>query len=84
MHSLEGRARALEKRIRDAEDAQWQRTDPEALARAAQFADRAAQLEDQAAKAAERGKKRDAEKLREQAAQWREWAQAAQSAIADR
>ena len=42
------------------------------------------QLEDQAAKAAERGKKRDAEKLREQAAQWREWAQAAQSAIADR
>ena len=84
MHSLEGRARALEKRIRDAEDAQWQRTDPEALARAAQFADRAAQLEDQAAKAAERGKNRDAEKLREQAAQWREWAQAAQSAIADR
>ena len=31
-----------------------------------------------------RGKNRDAEKLREQAAQWREWAQAAQSAIADR
>ncbi|UEA59294.1 DUF349 domain-containing protein [Gordonia otitidis] len=84
MHSLEARARALEKRIRDAEDAQWQRTDPEAQARAAQFADRAAQLEEQATKAAERGKNRDAEKLREQAAQWREWAQAAQSAIADR
>ncbi|MGW9265500.1 DUF349 domain-containing protein, partial [Gordonia terrae] len=84
MHSLEARARALEKRIRDAEDAQWQRTDPEALARAAQFADRAAQLEDQARKAAERGKDRDAAKLRDQAAQWREWADAAENAVTDR
>ncbi|MEE3850567.1 DUF349 domain-containing protein [Gordonia sp. LSe1-13] len=84
MGSLEGRARALEKRVRDAEDAQWQRTDPEAQARAAQFADRAAQLEDQARKAEERGKAKDAAKLREQAAQWKEWADAAASAIADR
>lgn len=84
MHNLENRARALEKKIRDAEDAQWQRTDPEAEARAAQFADRAAQFEEQAAKAAERGKDRDAAKLREQAAQWREWAEAARSAISDR
>lgn len=84
MSSLEGRARALEKRLRDAEDAQWQRTDPEAQARAAQFADRAAQLEDQARKADERGKAKDAAKLREQAAQWKEWADAAASAIADR
>jgi hypothetical protein len=84
MGSLEGRARALEKRLRDAEDAQWQRTDPEAQARAAQFADRAAQLEDQARKADERGKAKDAAALREQAAQWKEWADAAASAIADR
>ena len=84
MQSLEGRARALEKRIRDAEDAQWQRTDPEALARAAQFADRAQQLEDQATKAEARGKAKDAAKLREQATQWREWADAAANAIADR
>ncbi|AZG44153.1 DUF349 domain-containing protein [Gordonia insulae] len=84
MGSLEGRARAVEKRIRDAEDAQWQRTDPEAQARAAQFADRAAQLEDQARKADERGKTKDAAKLRDQAAQWKEWADAAASAIADR
>ncbi|WP_202421647.1 DUF349 domain-containing protein [Gordonia sp. SID5947] len=84
MSSLEGRARALEKRIRDAEDAQWQRTDPEAQARAAQFADRAAQFEDQARKAEERGKAKDAAKLRDQAAQWKEWADAAASAIADR
>ncbi|MGV9673295.1 DUF349 domain-containing protein [Gordonia sp. NPDC003504] len=84
MHSLESRARALEKRIRDAEDAQWQRTDPEAQARAAQFAERAAQYEEQARKAEERGKAKDAAKLRDQAAQWREWASAAQSAIEDR
>ncbi|MFW0784782.1 DUF349 domain-containing protein [Gordonia sp. CPCC 206044] len=84
MNSLEGRARALEKRIRDAEETQWQRTDPEAQARAAQFADRAAQFEDQARKADERGKTKQATELREQAAQWREWADAAASAIADR
>lgn len=84
MGSLEGRARALEKRIRDAEDAQWKSSDPEAEARAAQFADRAAQLEEQARKAEERGKAKDAAKLREQAAQWKEWADAAKSAVADR
>lgn len=84
MTTLENRARALERRVRDAEDAQWQRTDPEAVARAAQFSDRAAHLEDQARKAAERGKDSEAGKLREQAAQWREWARAAQTAVADR
>ena len=84
MQSLEARARALEKRIRDAEESQWQRTDPEALARAAQFADRASALEEQARKAADRGKESEAAGLREQAAQWREWAQAAQSAVTDR
>lgn len=84
MNSLENRARALEKRVRELEDRQWQRTDPEAQARAAQFADRAAQLEEQAVKAEERGKTKDAEKLRAQATQWREWADAAHSAIADR
>lgn len=84
MHSLEGRARALEKRIRDAEDSAWSRTDPEALARAAQFAERADKLTEQADKAAAAGNERQAATLREQAAQWREWATAAQSAIADR
>ncbi|WP_298444187.1 DUF349 domain-containing protein [Gordonia sp. (in: high G+C Gram-positive bacteria)] len=81
MHALEGRARALEKRIRDAEEADWSRTDPEALARAAQFAERAAKLSEQADKAAAAGKDRDAAKLREQAAQWTEWAEAAKSAV---
>lgn len=84
MGSLESRARALEKRIRDAEDAQWRNSDPEAQARAAQFADRAAQLEEQARKADERGKAKDAAALREQASQWKEWADAAASAISGR
>jgi hypothetical protein len=84
MHALEGRVRALEKALRDAEDADWSRTDPEAQARAAQFTERAEKLEEQAAKAAEAGKDRDAEKFREQAAQWREWAGTAQSALSDR
>ncbi|WP_454163322.1 DUF349 domain-containing protein [Gordonia iterans] len=83
MHALEGRARALEKRIRDAEEAAWSRTDPEAQARAAQFAERAAKLSEQADKAAAAGKDRDAAKLREQAAQWTDWAEAAQSAIGE-
>src|SRR5690606_24479594 len=61
MHDLEGRLRALEKRVRQAADAQWRRTDPEALARAAQFRERVAQFEEQAAKASAAGKTRDAE-----------------------
>lgn len=83
MHSLEARIKAVEKRIRDAESAQWERTDPEVKARAQQFADRVAQLEDQAAKAEANGKDKDARKLREQAEQWREWARAAEGAIND-
>lgn len=84
MHALEGRARALERRLRDAEDKHWDQSDPEAAARAAQFTQRADQLEEQARKADERGKSRDAEKLREQARQWRDWADTAQNAVADR
>lgn len=83
MHSLDARIKAVEKRIRDAESAQWQRTDPAVKARAQQFADRVAQLEDQAAKADANGKSKDARKLREQAGQWREWARAAEGAVGD-
>ena len=84
MQSLEGRVRALEKRLRAEEEADWSRTDPEALARAAQFAERAAKLTEQADKAAAAGKDKDATSLREQAAQWNEWADAAKSAITER
>jgi uncharacterized protein DUF349 len=84
MQDLEGRLRALEKQVRDAVDAQWRRTDPEAMARAAQFRERVAQFEEQAAKAQAAGRTRDAEKALEQATQWREWADAAEGAVTRR
>lgn len=83
MHDLEARLRAVEKRVRQAADAQWRRTDPEALARAAQFRERVAQFEEQAAKATAAGKTRDAERALEQAQQWREWAEAAEGAVSN-
>ncbi|WP_327100244.1 DUF349 domain-containing protein [Nocardia vinacea] len=84
IQELEGKLRTIEKRVRDAADAQWRRTDPEAMARAAQFRERVAQFEEQAAKATAAGNKRDAEKALEQAKQWREWAEAAEGAVSNR
>lgn len=84
MHDLEGKLRAIEKTVRDAADDQWRRTDPEALARAAQFRERVAQFEEQAAKAQAAGKDKDAKKALEQAQQWREWADAAEGAVGER
>ncbi|MFI9510261.1 DUF349 domain-containing protein [Nocardia sp. NPDC052566] len=84
IQELEGKLRTIEKRVRDAVDAQWRRTDPEAMARAAQFRERVAQFEEQAAKATAAGNKRDAEKALEQAKQWREWAEAAEGAVSNR
>lgn len=81
MRELEDRLHALERRVRDAEDSHWRRSDPEAVARAAQFRDRVVAFEDQAAKAEAAGRKRDAEKARAQAQQWREWAEAAEQAV---
>ncbi|MFC8180117.1 DUF349 domain-containing protein [Rhodococcus sp. NPDC057297] len=83
MQELEGKLRAIEKSVRDAVDAQWRRTDPEALARAAQFRERVEQFEEQAAKASAAGKEKDAERAREQAQQWREWADAAEGAVGE-
>ena len=84
MQDLEGRLRAIEKSVREAVDSQWRRTDPEALARAAQFRERVAQFEEQAAKATAAGKNKDAARALEQAQQWREWAEAAEGAVGER
>ncbi|MFD1814109.1 DUF349 domain-containing protein [Rhodococcus gannanensis] len=84
MHDLESRLHAIEKKVRDAADSQWRRTDPEAMARAAQFRERVAQFEEQAAKATAAGKTKDAEQALAQAKQWREWADAAEGAVEDR
>lgn len=83
MHNLEGRLHEIEKKVRDAADSRWRQTDPEALARAAQFRERVAQFEEQAAKATAAGKTKDAEKALAQAQQWREWADAAEGAVSD-
>ena len=81
MARLEGRIRDLEKRVADAADTEWRRTDPEAKARAKQFWDRVHDFEDQAAKAEAAGRSRDAEAARAQAAQWTQWAEAAERAV---
>mgnify|MGYP000019254765 FL=1 len=79
---LERRLRAVEKKVRDAADAD--RTDPEAQARAQQFVTRAEQFESQAAKAEAAGRTKEAAEARASAAQWREWAQAAAGALEKR
>lgn len=83
IQELESKLRNLEKRVRETADAQWRRSDPEAVARAAQFRERVAQFEEQAAKASAAGKTKDAEKAQQQAEQWREWAEAAEGAVSN-
>ncbi|MBB5909445.1 DUF349 domain-containing protein [Actinoalloteichus hymeniacidonis] len=84
IRELEGRLRAVEERVRDASDARWRRTDPEAEARVAQFRERVEQFEAQAAKARAAGNRRKAEQAEAQAAQWREWLTTAEHALATR
>ena len=76
---LERRLRAVEKRVRDAATAG--QVDPEAKARAEQFAARAEQFERQAQKAEAAGRLKEAEEARASAAQWRQWAEAAEAAL---
>ncbi len=84
IRELDGRLKAVQDAVKSAEDSKWRRTDPEAQARAAQFRERVEQFESQAEKARAAGDERRAKKADEQAAQWREWLEAAEAAIADR
>jgi hypothetical protein len=84
IRELEGKLRAIEDKVRQAADARWRKTDPEAEARAAQFRERVAQFEAQAGKARAAGDRRRAEQAEAQAAQWREWLAAAEQAVASR
>ncbi|WP_080794588.1 DUF349 domain-containing protein [Corynebacterium pacaense] len=83
VREFEDRIGALEKRVAEAEDAQWRRTDPEAQARAAQFSAKVDEFTAQADAAEAKGNSRKAEKLRAQAAQWAEWAKTAHNAVED-
>jgi hypothetical protein len=78
---LERRLRAVEKKVRDAPSGG---VDPEAKARADQFSARAEQFERQAQKAEAAGRSKDAEEARANAAQWRQWAEAAADALGKR
>ncbi|GAB3001576.1 DUF349 domain-containing protein [Amycolatopsis acidiphila] len=84
IRELDGRLKAVQDRIREVEDNRWRRTDPEAQARVEQFRERVHQFETQAEKARAAGDDRRAKKAEEQAAQWREWMEAAERAVADR
>jgi hypothetical protein len=79
---LERRLRAVEKKVRDAGESDW--ADPQAQARAEQFRARAEQFEQQAAKAAAAGKTKEADEASANAAQWRQWAEAAAKALTRR
>ncbi|MGO9924590.1 MAG: DUF349 domain-containing protein, partial [Mycobacterium sp.] len=79
---LERRLRAVEKKVRDAGEADW--SDPQAQARAEQFRTRAEQYEQQAQKATAAGRTEEAEEARANAEQWRQWAEAAAEALTRR
>ena len=79
---LERRLRAIEKKVREAGEADW--SDPQAQARAEQFANRAEQYEQQARKAAAAGRAKEAEEAKANAEQWRQWAEAAAEALTRR
>jgi Domain of Unknown Function (DUF349) len=79
---LERRLRAVEKKVRDAGEADW--SDPQARARAEQFRTRAEQYEQQAQKAAAAGRAKEADEARANAEQWRQWAEAAAEALTRR
>lgn len=83
VREFENKIAALEKRVTEAADAQWRRTDPAAQARAAQFTAKVDEFNAQADAAEAQGNTSKAEKLRAQAAQWQEWADAAVHAIED-
>lgn len=76
---LERQLRAVEKKVRDAAEAD--RIDPEAQARADQFRVRAEQFERQAQKAEEAGRGKEAAEAKANAEQWRQWAEAAVAAL---
>ena len=81
VREYEAKISALEKRVSDAEDSEWRRTDPEAQARVAQFQAKVDDFTAQAEAAEAKGNTKKAEDLRAQAKQWQEVADAAAAAV---
>ena len=87
MRPLDNRLKAIERAIREAEDEQWRRTNPEARARAEdtanQLNEQIAALEEKASKAEARGDAKAAAEARESASTYRSWLEQAQKAVDD-
>jgi hypothetical protein len=87
MRSIDGRLRAVEQAVKAAEDEVWNRSNPEARARAEatvkQLQSLIADLEKQAAKFESQGNTRKATEAREAIAARREWLTQAQNALTD-
>ncbi|MDO5498913.1 MAG: DUF349 domain-containing protein [Propionibacteriaceae bacterium] len=84
---IDNRVRALEAAIREAEDEQWRRTNPEARRRATDTANKLQaqidQLEQKAAKAEARGDAKKAKEHRDAAATYQSWLEQAERAVQD-
>ncbi|TDD26288.1 DUF349 domain-containing protein [Kribbella turkmenica] len=87
MRAIDSRLRAVEQAVKAAEDEVWNRSNPEARARAEatvkQLQSLIADLEKQAAKADSQGNTRKANEAREAIAARREWLTQAQNALAE-
>lgn len=85
MNRVENRMRAVEKAVRDAEEEQWRRTDPETKARAegmlGQLADSIAELEGDLAKAEADGNEKKAASIRDALATKRAWQEQIQGSV---
>ena len=81
IREFDTRLRAVEDKLKTAEDRHWRRTDPETSARVAQFQARVDSYRTQAAKARAAGDERKARDADAQAKQWEEWLRTAQSAV---
>ena len=85
MHTFDARVRALENAVREAEDAEWRRTDPQARQRAQDtvdmFTTQIDKLNKQATDAEARGDNNRANRLRESIETYSAWLAQAQSAL---
>ena len=84
VREYESKIEQLEKRVTQAEESEWRRTDPEAQARVAQFQAKVEDFKAQSAAAEAKGKEKKAAELRAQAEQWQEFADAAANAVNDK
>ncbi len=87
IRGLDNRVRALETAIRNAEDAEWKRTDPEARSRAeetvAMLSNEIDKLTEKIVKAEARGDNRAADKARDSIATYQTWLDQARETLAD-